>query len=143
MDVCGYNWDDTCSTYENYQKFYNPTSQIPPVGGHTANNASKNSPTTPTNTFSFATGKQGSKAVNLTTPPIKAAPKQFELLKNGNFKLPVSDYKSLVISKFNGYVYIHFWGPKGKHISFNIDELSTLFAHKDLIEKQIKTVQDN
>ena len=138
MDVCGYNWDDTCSTYGNYQKYYNPTSQIPPVGGHTTNNASKNSPT---NTFSFATGKLSSKA--MTTSPKNAAPKQFELLKNGNYKLGVSDYKSLVVSKFNGYVYIHFWGPKGKHISFNIDELLSIFAHKDLIEKQIKTVQDN
>ena len=63
MDVCGYSYDDTCRTYENYEQFYNPTSQIQPVGGPSnLNNASKNSPATPANTLSFATAKLG--AVN-------------------------------------------------------------------------------
>ena len=144
MDVCGYNWDDTCSTYENYHKFYNPASQTPPAGGPSnVNGASRNSATTPANTFSFGTAKLGSKPANLAKTSKNAAPKQFESLKNGNSKLVVSEYKILVVSKFNGYVYIHFWGPKGKHISFNTDELSTLFACRDVIEKQIKITQDS
>ena len=144
MDVCGYNWDDTCSTYENYHKFYKPASRTPPAGGPSnVNGTSRNSATSPANTFSFATAKLGSKSVNLTTTSKNATPKQFESLKNGNSKLAVSEYKSLVVSKFNEYVYIHFWGPKGKHMSFNTDELSTLFTCRDVIEKQIKLTQDS
>ena len=108
MDVCGYSWDDTCSTYENYQKFYNPTSQTQPAEGLLHPSTSKTSPTTLTKTFSFATAKLGSKPVNLSTTLKNATPKEFEPLKNGNSKLAVSKYKSLVVSKFNGYVYVHF-----------------------------------
>ena len=148
MDVCGYSLDDTCSTYENYNNFYKPASYAPqpqlggPLSSSTHNGSSKNSPTTAANTFSFATAKLGSKPLNLKTSSNGAPAKAFEHLKNGNYKLAVSNYKSLVISKFNGYVYIHFWGPKGKHISFNTEELSTLFACRDTIERQIKTVHD-
>ena len=111
MDVCGYSWDDTCSTYENYQKFYNPASQTQPAGGPSGlNGASKNSPTTPPNTFSFVTPNGDNKPVNPTTTLKNATPKEYEQLKNGNSKLALSEYKSLVVSKFNGYVYVHFWG---------------------------------
>ena len=142
MDVCGYGYEDTCNTYENYQKFYNPASQTQPAGGLLHPSTSKTSPITSTKTFSFATANEDNKPANLKTLK-NVTPKRFEPLQNGNSKLTVSEYKSLVVSKFNGYVYVHFWGPKGKHISFNTDELSTLFACRDMIEKQIKIMKDN
>ena len=55
----------------------------------------------------------------------------FEVQKNGNYALDLSEEKNMLLSLFKGNVYCHIWNNKNKkHVSLNSDELMCVLSNE-------------
>ena len=55
----------------------------------------------------------------------------FEVQKNGNYALDLSEEKNIVLSLFKGNVCYHIWNNKNKkHVSLNSDELMYMLSNE-------------
>ena len=59
----------------------------------------------------------------------------FEVQKNGNYALDLSEKKNMVLSLFKGNVYCHIWDNRNKnHVSLNLDELAYMLKNKTVVQ---------
>ena len=55
-------------------------------------------------------------------------------MKNGNFKMILSSYKTITMAEWKGSIYAHIWNIQLKCMSLTLDELETILANKGKIE---------
>ena len=65
---------------------------------------------------------------------------KFVKQQNGGYRMELSKFKTIVLSMFNGNMYMHVWDNKNKkNVSLNMDELYQL-SNKKTIEDTMDTM---
>ena len=72
----------------------------------------------------------------------KSPPGTVQEMKNGNFKMILSSFKTITMSEWKGSIYAHIWNNQLKCMSLTIDELEIILLNKDKIEGLLKILKD-
>ena len=62
-------------------------------------------------------------------------------MKNGNFKMILSSFKTIMMSKWKGSIYAHIWNNQLKCMSLTLDELETILVNKEKIEGMLNILK--
>ena len=72
----------------------------------------------------------------------KSPPGTLREMKNGNFKMVLSGFKTITISEWKGSIYAHIWNNQPKCMTLTIDELETILVNKDKIESLLQILKE-